>query len=220
MSHLDTAQLPPMGLEKSAAFENGQSLSDVLRSCAQMARTQQLTVGALSGTLGDRSLEVLLLVLALPMVVPIPAPGISIVFGLPMMALAAQLAFQRRHIWLPPALCRRRVGDARLAEVLERSIPTLTRLERIVRPRLPWLAGRWSRTPVGIICFVLAAIIALPVPLGHFVPGLAICFFALGLLERDGLIVGIGAFSAIAGFTLISFASAGALRFLSAWLLH
>lgn len=36
---------------------------------------------------------------------------------------------------------------------------------------------------------VLALIIALPVPLGHFVPGIAISAMALGLIERDGLMI-------------------------------
>src|SRR5215471_12116239 len=42
-------------------------------------------------------------------------------------------------------------------------LPTLHRLELIVRPRADWLVGPWARMPVGIICLLLAIIITLPV---------------------------------------------------------
>jgi hypothetical protein len=38
--------------------------------------------------------------------------------------------------------------------IVDRILPTLRRLERIVRPRAGWLAGPWARVPVGIICLV------------------------------------------------------------------
>src|SRR5271170_3836847 len=36
--------------------------------------------------------------------------------------------------------------------IVDRILPTLRRLERILRPRVGWLAGPWARVPVGIIC--------------------------------------------------------------------
>ena len=40
---------------------------------------------------------------------------------------------------------------------------------------------------VGLICLALSLILILPIPLGNFLPALAICMFAFGILERDGL---------------------------------
>lgn len=206
------------GMSTIPSLQNGQSLSEIVRVCARTMRLQQVTVAALSHALGDRSIEVLLLILALPMVVPIPAPGISIAFGVPMMLLAAQLALGRRHLWLPRVLGKITIGKNGVADGLERSLPTLRHLERVVRPRLFWLSGRWSRIPVGVVCFMLAAIIALPVPLGHFVPGMAICLLALGLLERDGLVVGLGIAASLSAIVVVSLASVGATRMVSWWL--
>lgn len=42
--------------------------------------------------------------------------------------------------------------------------------------------------PAGLVSFILAAIITLPVPLGHVVPGTAICLLALGLTVGDGVV--------------------------------
>jgi hypothetical protein len=40
--------------------------------------------------------------------------------------------------------------------------------------------------------FVLAVAVALPIPFGNLIPVAAICFMALGLIERDGLVVLLG----------------------------
>jgi hypothetical protein len=90
--------------------------------------------------------------------------------------------------------------------------PTLRRLERIVRPRAGWLAGTWTKVPVGIICLVLAIIITLPVPLGHVVPGTAISVLALGLIERDGVAIALGILTAAFGLAVVIIASAGILN--------
>src|SRR5271169_6400302 len=86
------------------------------------------------------------------------------------------------------------------------------RLERIVRPRAGWLAGPWTRVPIGIICLVLAIIITLPVPLGHVVPGTAISLLALGLIERDGVAIALGIVAAVFGLAVVVIASAGLLN--------
>jgi hypothetical protein len=96
-------------------------------------------------------------------------------------------------------------------------LPTLRWLERIVRPRAGWLAGPWTRVPIGSICLVLAIIITLPLPLGHVVPGTAISVLALGLIERDGVAIALGILSAVFGLAVIMIASAGILNAARLW---
>jgi hypothetical protein len=59
--------------------------------------------------LGDRSIGRLLLVLALPMALPVPASGISVLFGVPLIVISAQLALGYHRAWLPARLARRSV---------------------------------------------------------------------------------------------------------------
>lgn len=199
---------------ESIETANHRPLSAVLGQCVAAMDRERLTVEEVVELLGDRSLAAVLLVLALPMFVPVPAPGISVVFGLPMTVLSLQLAFGRRQIWLPRSLATRTLSSATFVRVVEGSLPTLRWMERLVRPRVGWLAGGWTEFPIGVICTVLAFIIVLPVPLGHFVPGVAIAFLALGLLERDGLVVGLGLAIALFGLALVTLASLGVTRFL------
>ncbi len=90
-----------------------------------------------------------------------------------------------------------------------RALPALRRYESIIRPRLSWFAGDWTIAPIGIICLVLATIITLPIPLGHVLPGTAICLLALGLTERDGLAVAFGIATAAIAAAVVIFASRG-----------
>ncbi|MDO9219084.1 MAG: exopolysaccharide biosynthesis protein, partial [Lacisediminimonas sp.] len=58
---------------------------------------------------------------------------------------------------------------------------------------------------VGLMCLVLAVVLALPIPLGNMLPALGIAMLALGILERDGywvaagLAVGAGALVFVSG---------------------
>src|SRR5690348_16169106 len=194
MVQLKSWREPPVTSDgpRHADASNHQSLSSVLQRYAGMVGEERLTIADVARLLGDRSLEALILVLALPMVIPVPAPGISVVFGLPLTFLSMQLAFERRQIWVPAILARGSITQLTFGRMIEVSLPTLHRMERFVRPRFGWLIGGWTRLPIGLLCAVLALIIVLPVPLGHFVPGMAISLLALGLLERDGLVVGLG----------------------------
>jgi hypothetical protein len=57
---------------------------------------------------------------------------------------------------------------------------------------------------VGLVCLVLAIILVLPIPLGNMLPALAISLMALGLLERDGIWVGIGLIVAVVAMIVVS----------------
>jgi hypothetical protein len=89
----------------------------------------------------------------------------------------------------------------------------------MVRPRASWLADEWAKIPLGLICLVLATIITLPIPLGHVAPGTAICLLALGLMEHDGVVIGIGFVTATLALTIVTIASAGAVDAARHWLM-
>ncbi len=184
-----------------------------------MVTSERVTLGDMVAFLGDRSIGGLLLVLAFPMALPVPAPGISVVFGVPLIVISAQLALGYRTAWLPARLALRSISRSAFSTIVERMLPTLRRLERIVRPRVGWLGGPWTRVPMGIICLVLAIIITLPVSLGHVVPGTAISILALGLIQRDGVAIAIalGIFTAVFGLAVVAIGSAGILNAARLW---
>lgn len=66
-------------------------------------------------------------------------------------------------------------------------------VERLTRPRLALLTGDVADTFTGLVCVVLALIMALPIPFGDALPGVALVLFALGMMQRDGVAILLGA---------------------------
>ena len=194
------------------------SLSAILEIRANALDGKRVSMGELLTLLDDRSIWALLLLLALPMAIPIPAPGLSVPFGACMVLISVQLALGRDHAWIPERLGRRSMEVSAFTKVVRSVLPTLRRLEKIVRPRRRWLAGDWMRIPVGVICLILALIITLPIPLGHVVPGTAIALFSLGMMERDGITVWAGLVTTLAGIALVILASQGVYAGFDHWL--
>ena len=178
-------------------------LSDLLASYAATETGDRVTLGDIVQLLGNRSIGGLLLVLALPMALPVPAPGISAVFGIPLIFVSAQLILGRRQAWLPQTLASRSIPRDRFVEIIKRILPVLQRLEQVVKPRAVWLCGRWATIPIGIVSVILAAIITLPVPFGNVVPGMAVALFALGLVEHDGWAIAFGLVTSVLAVIII-----------------
>lgn len=196
----------------------GGHLSDLLEGFAASLSGERVALGTVSDYMGHRSIGALLLILALPMALPIPAPGISVLFGIPMVLVAGELLIGRRTAWLPARLAARSIARAELVGFIAKALPRLRVLERIIRPRFSWLAADWAMIPVGAVCLILAIVIALPIPLGHMVPGAAICVMALGLIERDGLAIACGLLLAVFGVAIVTLASMGAVALLRGWI--
>jgi hypothetical protein len=171
-----------MRTEASAA---GPTLSDLLYVMAQQAGRERVSVRDLIDALGDRALGALLFLFAVPNVLPMP-PGTSAVLGAPLVFLAAQLMVGRGP-WLPRLLSRRSMSQADFATLVRRISPWLKRGERMLRPRLGWLARPPMEFAIGAVCLVLALVLVLPIPLGNMLPAVAISLLALAIVERDGL---------------------------------
>lgn len=162
---------------------------------------ERVSVADLLIALSDRALAALLLLFALPNVIPAP-PGTSAIIGAPLLFLAAQLALGRRP-WLPRLIAERSMPRGHFHTLVSRAAPWLARAERLMRPRLTVLAKPPAEYAIGAVCLLLALIVFLPIPLGNILPAFAICLFALGILERDGLWVLAGLVAAVTSVVLV-----------------
>jgi hypothetical protein len=169
----------------SAAGVAGPTLSDLLHGLAHQDGRERISVHDLIEALGDRALGALMFLLAMPNALPMP-PGTSAVLGAPLVFLSAQLMFGRRP-WLPRVLSSRSMARADFALLVRRIGPWLRRGERLLRPRLGWLARPPLEYAIGAVCLLLAIVLVLPVPLGNVLPAVAISVLSLAVVERDGL---------------------------------
>lgn len=169
------------------------SLSTALEgTLAALPTTGQTSLRALVDHIGEQGLLLFAVVLCIPFLFPVGPPGISTAFGIVLLLIGSGVA-SNRVPWLPDRLLDRPLAVDKVRPVLEKGRAVCLRLERVVRPR--WLAV--TATPllnvVHGIAFMFAALVLMAplpfIPFSNTLPGGAILLLALGLAERDGLLV-------------------------------
>lgn len=158
---------------------------------------------------GDEGPGPVLFVLTLPVLLPLP-PGVSMVMALPILLVAPQILMGRKTLWLPKWLGDRSVKHAELVKLLNRVLPVLERVEKVVRPRLGALTGRTGEMLAGVACTLIGIILVLPIPFANLLPSWSLGAFSLGLTRRDGLFILAGYGLLIAALGVIALAAFGA----------
>ncbi|MFU0503286.1 exopolysaccharide biosynthesis protein [Pseudaminobacter sp. NGMCC 1.201702] len=165
---------------------------------------ERVTIGSIRDALGDRSFAALLVVFAAFNLLPLP-PGSSAFLGLPLLIVSAQMMYGSKRAWLPRFLLEKSLSAAQFRKIMDWMVPRLTQLENYVRPRYwPFWRRRGERI-TGIITFILAVVVTLPIPLGNWLPAFATALLGLALSERDGLLFAVGGAVALVAFAVIVF---------------
>jgi hypothetical protein len=183
--------------------------SEVLRELAD-GDGDSITFREILTELRHRALGFALLIFALPCCLPMP-PGIPTICGIALVIIALNLIAARQRPWLPSAIADKKVSRADLKRIVERVGPYLERLEKICKPRWPIVTDTVGKVLIGIVIFALGFIMILPIPfLGNMPPGFAASVIAIGMTERDGLLVLIGTLASAAAIALASVATGAA----------
>jgi len=167
--------------------DESRTFSDVLEGLG-VGEDPKLSLREMVEAFGERGFGALILLLALMALFPWP-PGGKAVFSVPIILIAAELALQRDRVWLPRWLLKLSVSRDAYRSAARSILPRLRKVERLTRPRWPALTGEIADVAVGVICILLALMMALPVPFGDALPGLTLALFALAVIQRDGAFV-------------------------------
>ena len=186
---MDTASHGPTG--PPPRHPTPERTSEVLSTLAH-GEGERASFGEILLGLHHRAIGFATLIFALPCCLPMP-PGIPTVCGIALVVIALNLIAMRSRLWLPAAIARKTVARSDLNRVVAWATPLMRRLERYCRPRLPIVTESVGKVLVGIVILVLGFIMILPIPfIGNMPPAFAATVIALGMTERDGLIVLIG----------------------------
>lgn len=153
--------------------------------------------------IGEQGLLLFTVVLCIPFLFPVGPPGVSTAFGLVILLIGVGVA-RNRVPWLPDRLLDRPLSVATVLPILVKGRQVCLRLERVVRPRWLQLTAGATLNVVHGSALVFAALVLMAplpfIPLSNTLPGGAILLLALGLAERDGLLV-------LAGYLVLLFAT-------------
>lgn len=193
------------------------AISQRLTALAEDAPGEAVTLGWILDQLSERAFGLFLLILALPCCIPF-LYGVPQVVSLPLMFVSAQIVAGRRSPWLPAKLSAREVAKSSLSDLAARAGPWLRRIEALSKPRM----GALTRPPldriVGLALVLFSASIMVPLPGTNTVPGFAVALVAMGLLQRDGLLVIVGSVLGTAWIATLVFAGASLFSLIKGWI--
>lgn len=161
---------------------------------------ESMTVGQFLCFLGVHGFVFFILVLALLNIFIFMLPGLSILFGVPMVILAVQMVLGLRAPIFPSFIQRQRLKGTYLHRGLDLAAQALEKIEPFVKPRLSIMTSPAIIRIHSLVALFLALMVAIPVPLLNLPPSFGAILLAIGLMQRDGAFI-LGAY----GFGLWSF---------------
>jgi len=183
--------------------------SEILRQILADNPQETILVDQIVKALGATSFGTSLMVFSIPEVIPIPVPGLSVVVAIPTGLISAQMMLGSGEIRLPKAMLERGIPRKAFATAVKAILPFLEKAEKGVRPRWHWASTKTAKRFLGLFIFLLAGIIALPIPMTNMPPAIAIFIIALGLVEKDGVLITLGILLGLASIALIGGAFLG-----------
>jgi len=190
------------------------ALSQRLAQIIEDTKDERLSFTELAAQLHSRAWGGLLFIFAAINVLPLP-PGTSVFFAIPLMIVSAQMVLGRSSPWFPGRIDRRGVKKTELERLIAKITGLEARIERVLKPRLAGLTAPTATRLIGVVCFLLAILAAIPIPLFHMAPAAAILLFGLALIYRDGVLVIAAAIAALLSLAVNALLVGSGVAFLS-----
>lgn len=186
-------------------------ISERLRNAAAAIQDERVSMRAMAQAHGPEAQGTLLLLLAMPCLLPVP--GVGTVLGLGMAALA--VAMWRGHCapCLPERVAELELPRQWAQRVLVGLASAYAVAGRYSRARLCHLAKSGRRSATAPVVGLMAIIVVMPIPFGNLLPSVALVFIGLGLVFRDGVAIILGLL--MSGVALV--ATTGLLLMLWVW---
>lgn len=183
-------------MTQTVVDQDGESLAEKMQATIDRLPPDGVTLAEIRDLIGREGMMLLTAFLTIIFLVPVSIPGVSTVFG----GAILLLSFSRllnRPVWLPDRLKRRAVSSVKLKAGMERGMRMFRRLERISRPRrMRWLTAGGLATGINNFALILGAVLLMApfglIPFSNTLPAVAILFFAIGMLQRDGVCILLG----------------------------
>ena len=194
-----------MFIEKDHKFLDNTKVSETLSHLGKKPKTGQTQISELLEDFHENGIALAMIFFALPVAIPLPyPPGFTTVMGTPLIILAFQMLFGYRKVQLPKKINQYKINNSTLIMISNKVVPLIKIIEKYVKPRFNFTKSVYCEQFVGLISLICAISVAIPLPLTNAVPALGITVMVLGLLNRDGLVIGLGLIISIIGLVIAS----------------
>lgn len=162
--------------------------------------SDRISLSNFVGKFGPESFLVLIFILISPNLIPFLSQfGIAEFTSGMVCLLSLQLMMGREMPWLPARFAEKEVSAKRINLISAKLFPLLYKLDLLTTPRLRGLCVEKAYRLYGLMFFILAFLILLPLPFFNYAPAVVIMLSVIGLLSKDGffLMLGMTLFAAI-----------------------
>ncbi len=168
-------------------------LADLMERIAKLGDdAPEVSVKDIKQEIGERSFGPALAIPAIIEITPIGGiPGLPTVIALLIAIIAAQMVFDRDHLWLPSFLENRRMKGETLAKGMRALQKPANWLDKLLEPRMRWVSSDPTLRVMAAIVILLCLFVP-PlelIPFASTIPMAAIALIGLGLMARDGLVM-------------------------------
>jgi hypothetical protein len=177
-------------------MEQEESLAEKMQATMDRLPPEGVTLVEIRDLIGREGMMLLTAFLTIIFLVPVSIPGVSTVFGGAILLLSIS-RLVNRPLWLPEKLKRRPVSSEKLRAGMQKGMKWFHRLERISRPRrMRGLTGGKFMGAINNLALILGAVLLMMpfglIPFSNTLPAIALLFFAIGILQRDGVCILLG----------------------------
>ena len=183
-------------------FRDSQTtLSETLRRMIDGIKGQTVSLRDLMTLVGEQGLLLLCAIACLPFLIPVSIPGVSTVFGAAIILISISIVLNRLP-WMPRRILDRQLSAEKLRPALQKGADVVSKLDPYLKPRLSALTTGTAVNRVNGLAIAFAGVLLmLPlglIPFSNTLPAIAILLLAVGMIQRDGLIL-------LAGYAFIIF---------------
>jgi hypothetical protein len=174
-------------------FSNArESLHASLGRAIDQIDTETITLRRLLELVGEHGLLFLCALLTIPFLIPVSIPGVSTVFGAAIVLIAVGITMNRMP-WLPARIMDKELDATRLSAILRRGVGIVAKVETYIRPRMQGLTEGAVMGRVNGLALVFGGVLLMAplglIPFSNTLPAFAILLLAVGMSQRDGLVV-------------------------------
>lgn len=173
-------------------WDSSHTLRGTLHHTIESIQGRSVTLRDIVRLTGEHGLLLLCALLSLPFLLPVSIPGVSTVFGLAIILISLGITFNRTP-WLPKKIMDRPIDAEKLVPTLKRGMGWVEKIEAYIKPRLEWLTHGPAMGRLNGLMLVFGGVLLMfpfgLIPFSNTLPGFAVLFLAIGMSQRDGLMV-------------------------------
>ncbi len=180
-------------LDASDPDDFDKPLETLLDDAVKSTDGDTVTISALVCNFGDRGFGPLLVLFGLIAATPPIGgiPGVPTTMGVLTVIVALQILLGRNTPWIPDFISKRGLKSSKVEKARDKLSGFASRIDRLIGPKLEFIAGNNMRYVVAAMCALLGSIMP-PFELFPFaaaLPAGAIAMFGLSLMARDGVLM-------------------------------